>query len=193
MDWKWSMKAALTAAGTFAGCAILAAMVLPGDSWRFWGSAVFQVNRLGYIDGVGNQSLNGALIRLGVETPGRSIAVLVVGGTVAAVALWRGVRLARRGDWLSAMVVVGAGSVVLSPVSWTHHQVWLVLAALLPVARRGIWAAVVLAVMLLPVTALGPPLFSEARLLLAIAVAAVVPLTVPARATPAAVPAGGRR
>jgi hypothetical protein len=65
-------------------------------------------------------------------------------------------------------------------VSWTHHQVWLVLAALLPARGPGwlrrIWPELVLAVMLLPVTALGPPLWSNARLLLATSAAALLPL-----------------
>jgi alpha-1,2-mannosyltransferase len=71
---------------------------------------------------------------------------------------------------------------VLSPVSWTHHQIWLVLAALLPVRGpawiRPAWTMLVLAVMVLPVTALGTPLWSNARLLLAVAVAAAVPLAI---------------
>ncbi|MFF5076906.1 glycosyltransferase 87 family protein [Actinoplanes sp. NPDC000266] len=180
-------RAALMASATFAGCGALAVMALPGDSWRFWTAEVFQVDRLGYITGVGNQSLNGAFMRLGLDS---KLAVLVLGGIVAALALHRGSRLARNGDWLSAMTVVGAGSVVLSPVSWTHHQIWLVLAALLPVTRaRTAWAVLVLAVMLLPVTAV----LSEARLLLAIAVAAAVPLTVLSRGTPAVAPAAVRR
>jgi len=65
-------------------------------------------------------------------------------------------------------------------VSWTHHQTWLVLAALLPVGstagRRRLWIGLVMAVMILPVTALGPPIFSNARLLLALAVAVAVPI-----------------
>ncbi|XVV09442.1 glycosyltransferase 87 family protein [Actinoplanes sp. CA-131856] len=178
-------RASAMAALTFVGCGAVAALALPGDSWRFWTVEVFQVDRLGYITGVGNQSLNGALLRLGADTRWA-----VLGGVVAALALHRGARLARKGDWLSAMTVVGAGSVVLSPVSWTHHQVWLVLAALLPVTRaRTAWALLVLAVMLLPATAV----FSEARLLLAIVVAAVVPLTVLSRETPAVASAAERR
>jgi len=100
--------------------------------------------------------------------------------------MWRAARLGRQGDWLSATVVVGAASIVLSPVSWTHHQVWLVMAALLPV-RGPVWAwrAAVLTVMILPVTALGPPVWSNARLLTAIVIACLVPLrgtgAIPAR------------
>jgi alpha-1,2-mannosyltransferase len=109
--------------------------------------------------------------------------VLVAGGVIAALALHRATRWARDGDWFSALVLTGAASVVLSPVSWTHHQIWLVLAALLPVpawARRA-WPALVLVVMLLPVPALGPPLWSNSRLLLAITIAALLPLSRPAR------------
>jgi len=173
-------RAAVLAAATFAGCGALAGLALPADSWRFWTTEVLHVSRLGYITSVGNQSLNGALLRLELSAPLRSAIVLVAGGAIAALALHRAARLARAGDWFSALVLTGAAGVVLSPVSWTHHQIWLVLAALLPVrgpdwARRA-WPALVLAVMLLPVPALGPPLWSNARLLLAITIAALLPL-----------------
>lgn len=168
--------AALAATATFAGCGALAALALPADSLRFWTTEMFRVSRLGYVTSVGNQSLNGALMRFEVPVPLRTVVVLLIGGAVAAAALHRAGRLARHGDWLSATVVVGAASIVLSPVSWTHHQIWLVLAVLLPVRgpawARHAWVVVVLAVMLLPVTALGPPVWSNARLLLAIAIAA---------------------
>jgi alpha-1,2-mannosyltransferase len=167
-------RAAVTAAAAFACCGMLAAVVLPTDSVRFWTTEVRDVDRLGAIASAGNQSLNGALLRLGVPTPVRSLAVLFVGGLIVLLALRRAARLARAGDWFSATVVTGAAGVVFSPVSWTHHQVWLVLAAFLPVHRSVRLTAP--AVMLLPVTALGPPL-RDARLLLAIAIAAAVPIT----------------
>jgi alpha-1,2-mannosyltransferase len=182
-------RAAVTATATFAGCGLIAAVVLPGDSWRFWTVEVSRVSRLGYIESPGNQSLNGALLRFDLPPALRAVVVLIIGGAVAAVALWRAARLGRNGDWVSALIVTGAASIVLSPVSWTHHQIWLVLAVLLPVrvrhtaqgargarnARRA-WNGVVLVVMVLPVTALGPPLWSNARLLLAIVIAALLPL-----------------
>ncbi|MCA2216795.1 glycosyltransferase 87 family protein [Jidongwangia harbinensis] len=180
--------AALTATATFAGCAAVAALALPGDSWRFWTTEMFQVSRLGYITSAGNQSLNGALMRFELPVSLRSALVLLIGGTVAAVALRRGARLARSGDWLSATVVAGAASVVLSPVSWTHHQIWLVLAALLPVRGPAwvarMWTATVVAVMVLPVTALGTPLWTNARLVLAITIAAAVPFVRSTRTNP---------
>jgi len=173
-------RAAALAAGTFAACGVLGWAVLPGDSWRFWATEMWDVHRLGFITSVGNQSLDGALMRAGIAEPGRSVPVVAVVAVVAVLALRRAAYLARAGDLLSALTVVGAASIVVSPVSWTHHQVWLVFAALLPVAgsarARVAWIAVVLGVTVLPVTALGPPVWSNARLILAVAVACVFPL-----------------
>jgi alpha-1,2-mannosyltransferase len=172
--------AAIMAGRTFVACGVLAGVVLPADSWRFWGREMWRVGRLGHITSVGNQSFNGALMRLGVDGPTRSLAVLAVAGSVAAVAFWRAARLSRGGDRLSAMTIVGAAGIVVSPVSWTHHQLWLVLGALLPVPgprwARCLWSAAVLGIVLLPVTALGPPLWSNARMLTAIVIACLVPL-----------------
>lgn len=168
-------RAAVTAASTFVACAVVAAIALPGDSWRFWTSEVFHVSRLGAITSVGNQSLNGVLMRFDIPAPARSWIALIVGGGIAATGLWHAARLGRRGQWLPALIITGAASVVLSPVSWTHHQLWLVLAALLPV-RGKVWPVLVLALMVLPVTALGPPVWSNSRFLLAVAITVVAPM-----------------
>ncbi|MFI7598971.1 glycosyltransferase 87 family protein [Actinoplanes sp. NPDC049681] len=167
-------RAAVTAASAFLACGLTAAVALPGDSWRFWTSEVFHVSRLGFITSVGNQSLNGVLMRFGVPVPARSWLLLVVGGGIAATGLWHAARLGRREQWLAALIVTGAASVVLSPVSWTHHQLWLVLAALLPVRGR-LWPVLVLGLMVLPVTALDPPVWSNSRFLLAVAIAVFAP------------------
>jgi alpha-1,2-mannosyltransferase len=142
-------RAAITATGTFLACGTAAAAILPGDSWRFWLVEVRHVNRLGPIASAGNQSLNGALIRRGLADPAKQIIAVALGGLVALIALHR----SRTLDPLAATVVVGAASVILSPVSWTHHQVWLVLAGspiglaamILPVwgDTRLVWALVV--------------------------------------------------
>jgi alpha-1,2-mannosyltransferase len=175
-------RAAVMATATFAAAGGLAGLVLPGDSLRFWRAEMWNVNRLGHITSTGNQSLNGALLRFGIPDSVRSLLMLAVGGAVAAVALRRAAAFGRSGDWFAALVVTGAASVVASPVSWTHHQVWLVLAVLLPVgatiAMRRWWIGTVLLVMLLPITSLGSPLWSNARLVLAAVVACLVPIAV---------------
>jgi alpha-1,2-mannosyltransferase len=184
-------RAAVTAAGAFAAATALAWLVLPGDSARFWGTEVWRVNRVGHIATGGNQSINGMMLRLGVADHPRSALMLALAVVVAGLALWRAARVGRT-DALAATIIVGSASVAISPVSWTHHQVWLVLAALLPVRgprwiRYG-WPALVLALMILPVTSLGSRLpgalgtvLGESRLLLAVAIAVAVPLAARAR------------
>ncbi|MEV7626875.1 hypothetical protein [Actinoplanes sp. NPDC089786] len=116
------------------------------------------------------------LLRPLAEVPVPLLA-LALGGAIAAAALRRAARAARAGDWLTAAIIAGAASIVLSPVSWTHHQFWLVLGILLPVRghrARVAWIVLVIICMILPVTALGGPLWTNARLLLAIGISAVL-------------------
>lgn len=44
-------------------------------------------------------------------------------------AYWRAARHLRDGSPLAAALAVGALSVAVSPISWPHHQLWLVFAA----------------------------------------------------------------
>jgi hypothetical protein len=59
--------------------------------------------------------------------------LVVVGGAGLAVAAV----LARRGDWLGAAAVTGTTGLLVSPISWTHHWVW-ILPALVVLTRGGI-------------------------------------------------------
>lgn len=190
---------AVTAVLTFVGCTALAWLVLPAESTRFWFTEIWNVNRVGNITTGGNQSLNGALLRWGVSGAPRTATVAVLGAAVVGLALWRAARAYRGGRPFAAVVMVGSAGLVLSPVSWTHHQVWLVLAAFVAVTgRRTVdwwWAAIVLVVMVLPVTSVGAGLpggavTGNARLWLAIAVAAVVPFVAVRRVAAVSAPAG---
>jgi alpha-1,2-mannosyltransferase len=62
--------------------------------------------------------------------------------TIGAVGLAAAAVLARHGDWLSAVAATGATGLV-SPISWTHHWVWIVpgLAVLLRGGRASRIAA----------------------------------------------------
>jgi len=171
-------RGAVIAAATFAVVAGLTWLVLPRDSWRFWGTEVFQVNRLGHISGGGNQSVNGLLLRLGVDDHVRSIVVLVVAVIVGCVALWRARNAYRDGNALAAVTMMGAASVLMSPVSWTHHQVWLVLAVVLVAAGGYEWqvaaAVVTLIIVVVPLGRISP-VFNDAHLVLAGLIACVIP------------------
>ena len=188
-------RAALICGGSFILTIALAWALLPAESSRFWLMEIWDVNRVGNIDTAGNQSLNGALLRMGIAESVRTVTFGICGVAVGAVALLRAVRATRYAGggggawgtgWLTAVVIVGAASIVISPVSWTHHQLWLVLAAFLPVSERFAgnlgWTVAALALMIVPVMSLagGAPdplgaVAQNARLLLAGAIACLVP------------------
>lgn len=188
-------RACLTALGSIVAGTLLAWLVLPKESVRFWFGEIWNVDRVGNIATGGNQSINGVLLRLDAPDAVRTVIVGVLGLAVVAAAMVRAVRAYRNAAPLTAAVIVGAAGLAVSPVSWTHHQVWLVLAALLAVSHRRrtnlMWAAAVAALMILPVTSIGAGLpggvvTGNARVLLALAVAVAVPFVAVRR-----VPAGG--
>jgi alpha-1,2-mannosyltransferase len=127
---RGSRRAAATAALTFAACALSAAALLPGDSDRFWTDALFHTERLRSNAGTSNQSLRGMWLR---ALPGHggpvTAAWLASAAIVAAIGLWRARAASRRGGEVAAIAFVGLTAVLVSPVSWIHHIVWLPLVA----------------------------------------------------------------
>ncbi|HSA51133.1 MAG TPA: glycosyltransferase 87 family protein, partial [Yinghuangia sp.] len=167
---------AVRAGAVFAACTGLAHALWPAASTTFWTDAIFTTSRIGNLAATGNQSLNGALIRVGVVPPERAAAWLVLSALVCAVALTGARQCYREGRPTQGAVVVGCATVVASPVSWTHHQVWLVLAGLLlvaaPTRARWVWGAALLAVMTVSVGGWLPGGFvrENVRLIAALAV-----------------------
>lgn len=121
---RW--QAASVAAGTFAGATLVAFAVDAPTSWQFWTSTLWQTDRVGRPEHTSNQSLLGMLARLADPgEPGRALwALLAV--TVLAVALWRAVEASRAGDELVGFTITGLAAVLVSPISWSHHLVWVV-------------------------------------------------------------------
>jgi alpha-1,2-mannosyltransferase len=132
--------AAVTAAATFAGVTGAGMLLAPADSVMYWHTTVFDPDRIGGVAFVTNQSLRGALSRLGLEPlwPVLGVAVLVLA--------WHGARRVR--EPVDALLVVAAAGLLVSPVSWSHHWVWIVpaMAVWLARARRRVGPALVLLV-----------------------------------------------
>lgn len=123
------------ALATFFGASAVGALVLPGDSWRYWSSAVVDNRNAGSIDWVLDQSLHGLLVRLGVTSIAWYVALAALCLAVAAI-LVRDFH--RRGDPRAALLVSAGCALLVSPLSWTHHWIWVVaLAGYL----AGRWAA----------------------------------------------------
>ncbi|MDX2733013.1 MULTISPECIES: glycosyltransferase 87 family protein [unclassified Streptomyces] len=125
-------RAAAVATGTALAATALGVLAAPRASWVFWTRALWDTHRVGALDYVSNQSLQGALARLGAGRPVWVLAVLAV------LVLWayRVRRATAVGDDETGMALTGLAACLVSPVTWVHHLVWAVPAVAL-LARTG--------------------------------------------------------
>jgi hypothetical protein len=146
------------AAAAFVACAAVGAAVLPADSWRFWTGTLLNTSRIGNLASLGNQSLHGMLLRAGAAESTLPILWAALVLVICGIALLRARQLELNGQSTHAAVLVGCATVTASPVSWTHHQVWPVLAAMLLIGAQGavrrVAGGTLLAVMVLSLGAL---------------------------------------
>ncbi|GLY47548.1 glycosyltransferase 87 family protein [Lentzea sp. NBRC 102530] len=134
---RW--RPALTAVATFAACGALGWLLAPGQSRRFWFHAMLDPDRVGGLAYSANQSLRGLLVRLGAPQFVWFVAVVAVLALVVVV-------LPRLRDDFTALVATAAAGLLISPVSWSHHWVWIAPALVLLHGRVRIAVAAVFAV-----------------------------------------------
>ncbi|MEU6085707.1 bifunctional glycosyltransferase 87/phosphatase PAP2 family protein [Streptomyces sp. NPDC047085] len=178
-------RAALSAAGTFAACTALAWAALPHDSRTYWVHHMAGVGLGGEADALANQSLHGALLRLGLTGSLEIALFLLLGAAVTALALRRAVRYAADGQLLLAVALTGCAAVAVSPTTWQHQLLWVLLAVVGRVGKRAsdryVWPVAVVLVTTLPATMMLPhmsvvyPLRDNLVLLAALAAATAVP------------------
>jgi alpha-1,2-mannosyltransferase len=144
-------RQAATATAVFAATVALGYVILPRDSRTYWTDGlVFNANRIVFLGTRGNQSLRGVLARLAGSVdsgtlPWVAAAVVVLIAGLAAAAL-----LYRAGQPVPAMLACALTGLLVSPLSWDHHWVWvapgIALLAHLGARARGLaraawWAA----------------------------------------------------
>ena len=144
------VRAAATAAATFAATVGVGVVLLPSPSRVFWLDGVFfDQNRIGDPANLSDQSLSGAVARLAgsLDSAYRwwAITALLAGLAGMAVAAWAH----RRGRRLAGVTCCAITGLLISPFSWTHHWVWAapLLVALAAIAWRRRSAACGLAAM----------------------------------------------
>jgi len=120
-------RQAAVASFIFALTVAIGFWVLPSDSGKFWFSGLFlQGKRAGNEFWNGNQSLSGLISRLTASTAiqpawwAAAAAALVLGLICAAV-------LDRAGHRMLGLAAVALTALLISPISWDHHWVWIVL------------------------------------------------------------------
>jgi alpha-1,2-mannosyltransferase len=147
-------RAAAIAATTAALTVALGWILMPGSSWEYFSSLMWDARRVGNVNYVGNQSLNGMWTRLlGSDTAAKpfwaisALVVLVVGLRLAS-------RVHARLGEPAGLAVCAVVGLLVSPISWSHHWVWWMVPAFLLVIeawrRRSIELAVWAGVWSLP-------------------------------------------
>ncbi|MET1071182.1 MAG: glycosyltransferase 87 family protein [Umezawaea sp.] len=120
---RW--KAARTAVLAFLGTVLVGFLVKPSDSATYWGGLVLHASRAGGVFDTPNQSMVGAMSRV-LRTDVFAPWWFALLGLVALYGLFVATLAFRRGaDFLgfSAAAITG---LLVSPVSWEHHWVYVI-------------------------------------------------------------------
>jgi alpha-1,2-mannosyltransferase len=119
-------RAGLRASVTFCAAALLAGAVNFSTSWAYWTHYIHDPQRAGMLSWIGNQGVLGALERMVGHTVSTPVTFAIV-VTVAGVGLVVAAAAYRRSSPMLGLLVVAATESLASPVSWSHHFIWVVL------------------------------------------------------------------
>jgi alpha-1,2-mannosyltransferase len=159
------IRPALVALATFASLTALTFLVLPKESTTYWLDRYFiNMNHFG-VDGISNQSINGMLARYFGPLSTHMVWYVPLAMIVGALVLWTAHEVNASRPWLGEAIVV-ASIVALSPVSWTHHWIYvlpLVVAGFRLGAEPRYRAVLVMTVLLAVSLMIGPYWFVATR------------------------------
>ena len=127
-----------TAVAAFAVVTLVAWALAPDATPAYLSTVLGDPARIGGLGYTGNQSLNGLWHRFGFDDT-LTTALWLGSALVVAAVGWQTVR--RAGDDLTALLTTAVVGLLVSPVSWSHHWVWAMLALvwLAPRVREWRW------------------------------------------------------
>jgi alpha-1,2-mannosyltransferase len=110
--------------GGFLAATAIGFALCPGDSRMYWTKTVFDTSRIGLPIFSGNQSITGVLFRAHLTGGAENKVWLVLCVLVGLAALTAITKAARRGRLVTALALNAGTELLVSPVSWSHHWVW---------------------------------------------------------------------
>ncbi|MCY1226732.1 Glycosyltransferase family 87 [compost metagenome] len=125
-DWRGLFNMA----GGFAFTVLLGWLVRPAESFRFWLEILPDTSRIGGAGYVDNLSLKGALLHFGVPEAGVTVPWLLLSLLVTGTGAMVIKAASDQGARVVAISATALTMLLISPVSWSHHWVWM--AAVLP-------------------------------------------------------------
>ncbi|OBF87426.1 alpha-(1-2)-phosphatidylinositol mannosyltransferase [Mycobacterium sp. 852002-51163_SCH5372311] len=139
-------RAALTALASFVAATLVGFALAWRDSWEYWTHTARNTARIGDAALNTDQNIAGALARLGLGEQERFLLWAGACLLVLAITVWAMQRVLRAGEPALALICVALFGLVVSPVSWSHHWVWVLPAVLVTAVlawrRRNVALAV---------------------------------------------------
>jgi alpha-1,2-mannosyltransferase len=151
-------RAAIVSVVTFAGTVGIGFLLLPEQSRLFWRADVADADRItgaGSANAAENQSIRGLIARFLNDPDLATMKWMPVAAVIGVLAMVVAVMASRRGQEFLAITVVGAISVLVAPMAWSHYWVWLVPFFVIGLhlawtgRSRAVWAAVTAGYLLL--------------------------------------------
>jgi alpha-1,2-mannosyltransferase len=135
-------RQAAMATGTFAATIAIGWVIAPRDSGTYWADALFlKANRIVFLGTRGNQSVRGIATRLAGSVNAGTLPWIAAAAVIVIIGLMSAAILYRAGQPVAAMLACALTGLLVSPLSWDHHWVWvapgLALLAHLGVRARG--------------------------------------------------------
>lgn len=130
---RW--RAAVTAMISTVAFTLFGAVFTPAETWHYFTSLIWETTRVGFLDSTMNQSVNGLLARLDSPLQPDRMAWVLIAGALAVIGLWRARRAVKAGDELAGLTLAGLVGLLVSPVTWVHHAVWIFPAMLILAVR----------------------------------------------------------
>jgi alpha-1,2-mannosyltransferase len=118
-------RAAITAMISFVAFTAIGALFLPNETVRFWTGLSGGDTRTASPLYAGNQSVLGVLYRLGDSSRTTTVMGLAIAAILALLGALVAAHWWRAGQKVFAVALVGLTTNLASPLSWTHHYVWI--------------------------------------------------------------------
>lgn len=121
-QWKAFRNALLGLVATMA----IGFAVVPNQSWEYWTVVIRNANRVGGLAYTANQSFRGFLSRLGDEASWVAPVWFLLSAVFGLLVLWLARRYWLADERVTAISVMALAVLYASPVSWSHHWVWII-------------------------------------------------------------------
>ena len=103
-------------------------LLAPSDSRSYWTDLLWHSDRVGALNDARNNSALGVIARSFNPGLGRTALWLCIAVAILAVTFVRSTKASKANDLLAVAAIVGCATAAISPISWTHHLGFLLVA-----------------------------------------------------------------